>query len=430
MEASAQNTNAPVSPSPQSKAHFRSISISLAVAFSCLVAVVLLVNSGLNMFFNFQKEQNIISSLQISIAEKAADTVHGFFDKIFDSLNQADDFNDLSVIPDRRELVLNKLLGRNESLRQLLLIDKEGKELAKVSDISNSNPIHLTDKDIKILLSVVKEKKHYISDVSFDQITQEPLITLAVPAKNAFGDVKGALIAEVNLKFIWDLVGNVKVGKKGAAYVVDRQGNLLAFEDTSRVLKRENLNNLKEVNEFMTREEEGAKNAIEIAPGIAGTKTISSHALLKFPDWAVIVELPVDEAYEPFIAEVGLAFLMMVASILLSVVVVIYLSKRLTQPIIKLRDSAEKIGEGNLKTSINVDSRNEIGDLARAFSEMVNKLRNFQFGLEQKVEEKTHELSEKVDELEKANNLMVGRELKMIELKEKLKECENNQGKK
>ena len=71
---------------------------------------------------------------------------------------------------------------------------------------------------------------------------------------------KGALMAEVNLKFMWDLVGGIKIGENGLAYVVDRQGNLIAFGDVSRVLKGENLTNLKEVSEFINNEGIGCKS--------------------------------------------------------------------------------------------------------------------------------------------------------------------------
>ena len=31
-------------------------------------------------------------------------------------------------------------------------------------------------------------------------------------------------VAKVNLKFIWDVVSQIKVGKSGVAYVVDAEG--------------------------------------------------------------------------------------------------------------------------------------------------------------------------------------------------------------
>lgn len=56
----------------------------------------------------------------------------------------------------------------------------------------------------------------------------------AVPVTNVFGDPQGMLTAIMNLKFMWDLVDRLNVGEDGLAYVVDAQGDLLAFSDTAR----------------------------------------------------------------------------------------------------------------------------------------------------------------------------------------------------
>ena len=59
--------------------------------------------------------------------------------------------------------------------------------------------------------------------------------------KRCTGDLKGALLAEINLKFMWDVVASMEIGEEGTAYVVDRKGDLIAFHDVSRVIKGENL---------------------------------------------------------------------------------------------------------------------------------------------------------------------------------------------
>src|SRR5262249_60506349 len=42
---------------------------------------------------------------------------------------------------------------------------------------------------------------------------------------------------EVNLKLIWDVISAIKVGKTGIAFVLDRQGRLIAHPDISLVLR-------------------------------------------------------------------------------------------------------------------------------------------------------------------------------------------------
>jgi hypothetical protein len=64
-------------------------------------------------------------------------------------------------------------------------------------------------------------------------------LTLAVRDTTYGG---GALVAEVNLKFIWDVVSRIQVGKSGYAYVVDSSGELIAHPHISAVVSTERVN--------------------------------------------------------------------------------------------------------------------------------------------------------------------------------------------
>ena len=61
----------------------------------------------------------------------------------------------------------------------------------------------------------------------------EPYMTIAMAQAGG-----GVTVAEVNLKFIWDVVSQIKVGKAGLAYVVDGGGALIAHPDISLVLQK------------------------------------------------------------------------------------------------------------------------------------------------------------------------------------------------
>ena len=60
----------------------------------------------------------------------------------------------------------------------------------------------------------------YYSPVYFRK-ESEPYMTIAMAVA---GRDAGVTVAELNLKFIWDVVSQIKVGKAGQAYVVDGPG--------------------------------------------------------------------------------------------------------------------------------------------------------------------------------------------------------------
>ena len=72
----------------------------------------------------------------------------------------------------------------------------------------------------------------------------EPYMTVAI---RSGGDKPLLTVAELNLKFIWDVVSRIKIGDKGKAYVVDASGLLIADPDIGVVLRKTNLGELAHV---------------------------------------------------------------------------------------------------------------------------------------------------------------------------------------
>ncbi len=97
--------------------------------------------------------------------------------------------------------------------------------------------------------------------------------------------------------------------------------------------------------------------------------------------------------------------------------ITIFASQIITKPIIELSKTAQLISKGDLTKKVSVNSKDEIGILADSFNQMTDKLQQ----LYQDLEKTINDLKLKVQESEKINKLMVGRELKMVQLKKQLK---------
>ena len=361
----------------EKRKYFRSLTVSLAVAFLTLILLVLLIANILEIYFSFQTQRKVISSQQHFIARDAAKTVGVFVHEKCNILKAAVNIgNMLTADPEGKKLVLEKLIGFEPAFRQLVLLDETEKEVARYSRLSSFMKGQFSGNLDIIPLDALRQGKDYIGPVYIEKVTSEPMVVMAVPVTNVFHDYKGALIAEVNLKFMWDLVGKIHVGRTGEAYVVDKQGNLIASRDISRVLKGENLFYLSEVAEFVKGDERAYKSSAEITKGIQNSRVVANHAHLTYPDWAVIVELPAFEAYENIYQKIKLSVFIMLLCFVLAVAAGIYLSKKITRPIIDLRNATQKISNGDMNTQIEFLSNDEIGELATSFNQMVEDLKN------------------------------------------------------
>ena len=374
----------------------RSLAATLAIAFFTLSVVVLLVSSGLQLFLNVQTQQTAISNQQWLVAQEASKTISNFIEDNFRSLEASVALADLSeASPVQQEASLDSLLSFQPAFRQISFLNIAGNETAYTTRVSQTAYEQFTEqlKTETEMLIVTEKGQRYNSPVYIDNTSNEPLIFLAIPVTSASGDFKGTLVAELNLKFIWSLVDQLRIGKSGTAYIVDRQGSLIAFSDISRVLKGENVANLEKVGEFVNGNvAPGYQIPISLSQGINGTTVVTTFVPLGDPDWAVVTEMPWQEAYQNIInngiwsilATLGMAFL---AGLIGS-----FVARRLAVPLKGLTETATKISEGNIELEAIARGTNETVRLANAFNSMTTQLRGFIGSLEERVAERTAEV--------------------------------------
>ena len=361
----------------------RSLSLTLSISFLSLISASLIISGAIGTFFSFRAQQNIVFSQQQLIAQNAANKVTGFIQEKFSALETAARLvNPALTSRKEQDRILNHLLGPHPAFRQLILLNSKKQKTAEVSRLSRVASNELTDRiDNNDLFAQVIQGKRFVSSVYVDKVTSEPMVIMAVPAKDVFGDFRGVLLAEVNLKFMWDLVDSLKIGKTGLAYVVDRQGKLIAFGDIARVLRGENVGNLNEVRDFIGMADEAE---VELSTGINGAKVIGTYVSLGMPDWAVVTELPVAEAYHQVIQTIVITVVFTLVMAAAAGWIGIYLARRMAVPLVKLMKTATRIAGGEIGLQADVGGPTEIASLATAFNSMTTQLREVIDSLEQR----------------------------------------------
>ncbi|MFZ7110427.1 MAG: HAMP domain-containing protein, partial [Desulfatiglandales bacterium] len=213
------------------------------------------------------------------------------------------------------------------------------------------------------------------------------MATMTVPVINVFGEFKGSLVAELNLKSMWDIVDQVQVGKEGYIYVSDKKGNLLAFRDTARVLKGENVSHIEAVADFVQNDSPEISNTTTRYQGILGSTVVGTCTPLKKPDWAVVTEMPWKEAYREILQGVGVSFGMTLILAVFAAVFGLFLSRRLAAPVISLTETATRVAAGERDLQAPVKGPKETVRLALAFNAMTAQLRQSLKELEQRFAE-------------------------------------------
>jgi signal transduction histidine kinase len=216
----------------------------------------------------------------------------------------------------------------------------------------------------------------------------------------------GVSIAEVNLKLIWDVVSQIKVGEHGHAYVVGPEGRLIAHPDISLVLRNTDMSGLTQVRAALAGGS-ATLDALSEARNLQGQKVLTASAPIAPLHWTMFVELPVEEAYAALYAALErLAFVLLAASIF-AVLAGIFLARRMVGPIQALRSGAERIGSGDFSQRISIRTGDELEGLADQFNHMGERLQESYADLENKVEQRTAELRKSLDDLRTAQDRLI-----------------------
>jgi signal transduction histidine kinase len=140
-----------------------------------------------------------------------------------------------------------------------------------------------------------------------------------------------------------------------------------------------------------------------VTQNLQGISVISSYALIPSLDWAVFIERPVEEAYEPLYASVFRTSGLLLIGLGVALLATLLVSRRVVGPLETLRHGVERIRKGDLTARLDLKTGDEIEILADEFNEMAAHLKEAYSGLERKVAERTRALTIANEKLQEAS---------------------------
>jgi len=355
--------------------------------FVAVVGVALLSNGIFEVFFYYREHKAALIRIQHEQAEAAAAKISQFIKEIESQLGWTTQLPWSAGSIEQRRFDALRLLRQVPAITELAQVDSTGKERLRVSrlamDVIDSG-LDLS-KDPKFTEAVAR--KVYYGPVYFRR-ESEPYMTLALAGTRKDA---GVSIAEVNLKLIWDVVSQIKVGEHGHAYVVGSQGRLIAHPDISLVLRNTDMSKLPQV---QAAQEGSTSESLEGAKNIQGQEVLTASAPIQPLRWTMFVELPVEEAYASLYAALQRLAIVLAGASLFAVLAGVFLARRMVGPIQALRAGAARIGGGDFSQRISIPTGDELEGLANQFNDMGARLQESYADLENKVEQRTAELRE------------------------------------
>lgn len=234
----------------------------------------------------------------------------------------------------------------------------------------------------------------------------------------------GIISADLSLEWLQQLVTKIKVCETGYAFMISGNGSFtthprkelimnatmftLAEEMNSPLLRRIGRNMIKGETSFADAEYYNATT---------GKLSWISYAPVKINGWSLGIVYPVEELTTQLDGLFKMVIILSIIGAVILLTVITLISRSITSPLRKLAFTTQKIGEGNFNVEIpEYEGKDEIGELTKTFYVMQEALKRtiqqlkmanvsleeYSRTLEDKVEMRTAELSEKNHELDKA----------------------------
>ena len=366
------------------------------VLFASLVSGALLASGLVELYFSYRENLAAVVALQREQAAGAAARIEAFVRDIERQVGWASQ-GQVGTRPtvEQRRFEYIRLQRQAPAVTEVSQLDASGREQLRVSRLAMDVVGSQADFSTDPRFTQAKPGRPYFGPVYFRK-ESEPYLTLSI----AGGGDAGVTVAEVNLKFIWDVVSQIRIGRTGRAYVVDGRGQLVAHPDISLVLQKTDLSRLEQVQAALGGPSPpgAAGREVTVARDSAGRQVLTASAPVAPLGWWVFVEQPLGEALASLYASALRTLGLILAGVLLSVLASLILARRIATPIQALEAGAARIGAGALDQRIDVKTGDELEGLADQFNRMAAQLHDSYATLEQKVEDRTRELTEALEQ--------------------------------
>ncbi len=256
-------------------------------------------------------------------------------------------------------------------------------------------------------------------EVLISRTTGRPSLNLAVPIRNAFGQIIGvaSMASELN-EISQEILSSKEDGSY--TYIVDASNKVVAHPDPT-------LTNGDQLADLSTYPPVAALREGQMGL-ISFTDENGEHwrAYISSLDngWGIVSQQPEAELLAPIrgFQRIAIALITFVAAIIL--ILTWFTIRGALEPIGELTSAATAIAAGDLNRVVTVKNQDELGMLASAFNGMTAQLRDLIGSLEQRVADRTKALATSAEVSRRLSTILNERQL-IIEIVEQLKAAFN-----
>ncbi len=266
-------------------------------------------------------------------------------------------------------------------------------------------------------------KPTWTSKPFLNLILNAPTISISQPIYNKDGTLLGVQNSNFQISKIHNFLSNIKIGKTGQTFIMDRTGNLVASSVIAETyIIDSHKKSLQQISAIKSESPVISATAQAILDRFGSFNDIQQSQQLEFMlgdqrqlvqistirdergiDWLSVIVVPESDFMAQIDANTRTTILLCFGALVAATILGIFTSSWIARPILKLQQASEAIASGTLDQTVEVKGISELETLASSFNQMAGQLRNSFTELEARVAERTAELSIAKDQADSAN---------------------------
>lgn len=312
-----------------------------------------------------QKLEKSIYQANRSNILRAKDLINFYFQDIENEINKLSNTASIKILDATpMQSILIETAKSNPLVSSLFIADDSGKIIYNTSG----------------KLSNIKNKDYFQRSISGEAVFEEikigdggkrPIETVyAKPIKLGTKTV-GILGATINIEVLSRIISDMEIDQNQITLIVDERENVIAHSDWERIEDFDDYKQLKIIKDVIAGEY--GEKVIKYN----GHKYLSSYAPIEGLKWGIITKTPYKEAFKSIIQQRYFFYWMIIGTFFLTLLIAMWVSKYITDPLISIVGTIQSISEGDLTLRIQgkiLKRQDQFGILANSFNEMVRSL--------------------------------------------------------
>jgi len=233
----------------------------------------------------------------------------------------------------------------------------------------------------------------FISQPQYDVILDSEAVDIAMPIRDASGNIVGIAGATVSLGVLSSHIEEYQFAETGYAVLINSEANTVV--DPGLQLGEVNNDLASDLKQIFLNTPSGVINS----PDAQGENTVFSHVSISDHiaehsdeentgafvsqlmsavsnlDWRIFIRIKAAEAYSALNPILTASIAVGLVTLLIALLIAVEVAKGISKPIRQLASLSNRVASGDLSKLANVQSTDEVGYLAQSFNTAIQRLR-------------------------------------------------------